>query len=138
MSKQTKPPPARRGRTETSWAWENLDHRVGTLEAPAGLQRAWRSPLYLVQLYHLASRDARGFVEVLMVRRRDGRPVREWTHLQRIKDELVGPERTAVEVYPARADVVDTAHMYHLWLIPPGERLAFGLHLPGNSDIVGA
>lgn len=41
-----------------------------------------------------------------------------WPEMQRIKDELAGAERTAVEVYPPRAEIVDDADMYHLWVLP--------------------
>jgi hypothetical protein len=50
--------------------------------------------------------------------------------MQRIKDTLAGPDRAAVEVYPPASEVVDQANMYHLWVLPPGARLCFGLHLP--------
>jgi hypothetical protein len=42
-----------------------------------------------------------------------------WPEAQRIKDELAGEKATAVEVYPPRAEVVDEADMYHLWIVPP-------------------
>ena len=41
-----------------------------------------------------------------------------WPEMQRIKDEIAGPRATAVEVYPPRAEVVDDANMYHLWVLP--------------------
>lgn len=41
-----------------------------------------------------------------------------WPEMQRIKDEIAGPEATAVEVYPPRAEIVDDADMYHLWVLP--------------------
>ena len=48
-----------------------------------------------------------------------------WREKQRIKNELVGKERVAIEVYPPEEELVDTANMYHLWVLPPGERLHF-------------
>lgn len=50
-----------------------------------------------------------------------------WATKQRIKDELVGAERMAVEVFPARAELVDQADAYHLWVLPEGFRLPFGV-----------
>src|SRR5438034_10689879 len=38
---------------------------------------------------------------------RDGLPVRRWRDLQRIKNELMGPEREAVEVFPAESRLHD-------------------------------
>ena len=46
-----------------------------------------------------------------------------WWEMQRIKNELAGPETTAVEVYPPQADVMDAADMFHIWVLP--ERPAF-------------
>lgn len=50
-----------------------------------------------------------------------------WAEKQRIKDELVGPERVAVEVFPARSRLIDHANMYHLWVLPEGFELPFAL-----------
>lgn len=48
-----------------------------------------------------------------------------WHEMQRIKDEIAGANATAVEVYPPRAEIVDGADMYHLWVLPG--RLPFSL-----------
>ncbi|MCC6776693.1 MAG: hypothetical protein IT537_08665 [Hyphomicrobiales bacterium] len=50
-----------------------------------------------------------------------------WKEKQRIKDELFGPDRMAIEVFPRTADLIDAADMYHLWVFPPGFRFDFGL-----------
>lgn len=51
-----------------------------------------------------------------------------WPEMQRIKDELAGPDATGVEVYPPADEVVDEADMFHLWVLP--DRLPFSLHQP--------
>lgn len=48
----------------------------------------------------------------------------DWREMQRVKNELVGPEWEAVELYPAESRVVDTANQFHLWCFP--FRLGFG------------
>ena len=50
-----------------------------------------------------------------------------WRHKQRIKNELFGKDRTAVEVMPAEKNLVDAADMYHMWVLPAGWTLPFGL-----------
>ena len=40
----------------------------------------------------------------------------DWRDLQRIKNELVGPECEAIEIYPAESRLVDTANQYHLYV----------------------
>jgi hypothetical protein len=48
-----------------------------------------------------------------------------WYEMQRIKDELGGSEKTAIEVYPPATQIVDGADMFHIWILT--EPLAFGL-----------
>lgn len=62
----------------------------------------------------------------LSIKRHDGGVVRDWRHLQRLKNELLGPEREAVEVFPAESRLVDTANLFHLWALPEGWRVPFG------------
>lgn len=40
----------------------------------------------------------------------------DWRDLQRIKNELVGPECDAIEIYPAESRLVDAANQYHLFV----------------------
>lgn len=68
-----------------------------------------------------------GEVVHLWIRRHDMQPIRSWATLQRVKNDLVGPERTAIEVYPAESALVDSANMYHLWVLPEGFALPFRL-----------
>ena len=51
-----------------------------------------------------------------------------WAEKQRIKNEIFGPARLAIEVMPAADRVVDAADVYHLWVLPTGMTLPFGLH----------
>jgi len=71
--------------------------------------------------------SAWGDITHLWIRRHDGAMTRSWASLQRIKDELVGEERVAVEVFPARSQLVDAAPMHHLWVLPIGMVLPFSL-----------
>lgn len=50
----------------------------------------------------------------------------DWRDFQRIKDELVGAEREAFELYPAASRVVDTSNEYHLWVLAAGEAIPVG------------
>jgi hypothetical protein len=57
----------------------------------------------------------------------------------RIKNELVGPEHEAVELYPAMSRNVDTANQYHVWVVmEEGQVFPFGFrtgHM--SSDTTG-
>ena len=43
-------------------------------------------------------------------------------------------DRVAVEVYPPESQLVDDADLYHLWVLPAGFELPFGLHGATASD----
>lgn len=58
----------------------------------------------------------------LSIKRKDRMPIRNWLHLQVIKNVLVGSENEAVEIFPAQSRVVNAAHQYHLWVLKNPER----------------
>ena len=63
----------------------------------------------------------------LSIRRNDREPVRDWRDCQRIKNEIVGPECEAIELYPAESRLTDTANQFHIWAIrDPTFRFPFG------------
>lgn len=51
-----------------------------------------------------------------------------WALKQEIKDELFGIRAVAIEVFPARKNLVDAADVYHLWVLPKGFEIPFGIH----------
>jgi hypothetical protein len=108
--------------------WENRDQTLSSPLAPPGIVRAWVNNKYSVQVF--LAQCAWGEVTLLMIKRHDGAAVTQWYELQRIKNEIVGPERTAVQVFPAVSELMDSANLYHLWVLPVGVKLPFGLHLP--------
>jgi hypothetical protein len=103
--------------------WEELNFPPGTAGSggwAAEITRAHRNKVFAV-----LERDAPGGVTHLAVSSMSTvRP--SWPEMQRIKNELAGSHRTAVEVYPPQAQVIDEADMYHIWILPEG--LKFGLH----------
>ena len=52
------------------------------------------------------------------IRRHDGRPCTDWNHLQQIKNELIGPEHEAVELFPAESRLINVTNEFHLWVHP--------------------
>ena len=53
----------------------------------------------------------------LSVIRLDGEPISGWDDLQRIKNEICGPEHEAVEIYPAESRLVNMGNNRHLWVV---------------------
>ncbi len=61
----------------------------------------------------------------LKVRRHDGKDGISWDVLQRIKNDMLGEEAVAIELYPPEHFVVNEANIRHLWLI--SEMPPFGM-----------
>ena len=59
-----------------------------------------------------------GMTEHLKVRRRDGGDGIPWDTLQAIKNEMLGEDTVAVEVFPSEEDVVNEENIRHLWTVP--------------------
>jgi hypothetical protein len=62
----------------------------------------------------------------LSIRRNDRKAIRDWRHLQWIKNEVAGPEREAMEIFPRESRLVDTANQYHLFVLPVGFDIGLG------------
>lgn len=62
----------------------------------------------------------------LSIKRNDRHIIRDWRHLQAIKNEVCGPERVGVEVFPPESKLVDTANEYHMWVLPADHDIPFG------------
>lgn len=80
----------------------------------------WRNNIYSVQVFRRSDAWEGGEVLHLAIRRHDGHEVEAWSDLQRIRNEIVGAERVAIEVYPSDAEVIDSANMRHLFVLPEG------------------
>jgi hypothetical protein len=75
----------------------------------------------------------------LSIKRNDKAPILKWRDMQKIKNELVGPECEGVQIFPAESRLVDTSNQFHLWcLTDPSLRIPFGyqerLVAEGNSN----
>jgi|GEM_PF-1803475 len=77
----------------------------------------------------------------LCIKRIDKSPIRDWRHVQRIKNDVLGPECEAVELYPKESRLVDTANQYHLWALKnPEDRFPFGFNerTVSEGNVIGA
>jgi hypothetical protein len=73
----------------------------------------WFNSHYVVHR-HLIEGTEDGAIH-LSIRDNKRRAVRDWRHFQRIKNELAGYEREAIEIFPPESQLVDTANQYHLF-----------------------
>lgn len=92
-------------RAMTGLSQEDAEGRIGWIKS----LNTWVNDLYQVDV-ELGEGTAH-----LVIRRMDKAPVREWTHMQDIKNQLLGPECEAVELYPPESQLVDARNQYHLW-----------------------
>jgi hypothetical protein len=122
MSKKSKKPLFKAVLPEPRWTpFERREPTNGNLSEGA--------ELYVNSRYHVIVylRDTLlGTVTHLSIRRNDRQPLKDWRDFQQIKNELCGPEREAVEIYPAESRLVDTSNQYHLWVLPEGMSVPFG------------
>jgi hypothetical protein len=127
----------------------DVDHIMRTFncgrgEAEYHVRRATKERVFMNDLYQVNIDDEPDTISHdwpqmlhLSIKRRDKEPIHDWRHLQQIKNELVGPDHEAVELYPAEDRLVDTVNQYHLWvLVKPGMFFPFGWRsrTVGNSE----
>ena len=94
--------------------------------------RVFRNDLYQVTRRAL---NEDGLVH-LNIRRIDGRACHDWRHFQQIKNELIGEECEAVELYPAESRLVDTSNKYHLvGIADPAFRFPTGDFFGNKRDV---
>lgn len=107
---------------------------VRHLLAEADSAELWINNRYQVMLRHFPEKRA----AYLSIKRIDQAEARSWRDIQRIKDELLGPDCEAVELFPAQGRLVDTANQYHLWgSTDPAFRFPFGFTHRAVSDDIG-
>jgi hypothetical protein len=94
------------------------EHRRSILNGMGELDDYWRNDQYAVHVIRWRGQGPNGCdIVQLSIKRHDRLPTRDWRDFQRIKNQLVGPECEAVELYPAESRLVDTATQYHLWCV---------------------
>lgn len=77
--------------------------------------RAWKNNHYIVQLYRKERVIFGITMDKLMIRRNDAEPIRDWYTLQNIKNEILGKEHEAIQIFPKDSELVDVANMYWLF-----------------------
>ena len=91
--------------------------------------------LWTNDTYQVSTRDFGDGWRHLSIKRIDQQPVHDWRDLQRIKNQLLGEQCEAVEIYPAEERRVDAANQYHLWgSTDPTYRLGLGFHERAVAD----
>lgn len=133
----------KRERAAEAWGpWESRESAVA--EARAGIHGgalvtmvgAYLNRVLSVQVFDVEPRGGLFShvvgVQHFIIRRHDGTDHVTWPDKQRVKDEIAGPEHTAVEMFPPRSALVDERNLYHLWVVPPVVKFGVGLTHAGE------
>jgi hypothetical protein len=107
-------------------------------EARIALELEAACEVWINDIYQVQVRPHTPPCVQLNIRRRDGDTIfRDFRHFQQIKNQLLGAECEAVELYPAESRLVDSSNKYHLWGVPnPGYRFPFGFKERDVQDAV--
>ena len=89
------------------------------VESLSGLLDVYLNDIYEVWVYRKKMAD-------FLVHNELFKAIHDWRHFQLIKNELVGEEIEAIELYPAESRLHDTANQFHLFCNPIGTKVKFG------------
>lgn len=89
-------------------------------EHPKWMTRAYANNRYIVMIMDKSPTD-KGFAIRAMVQTVDDKPIENhWREMQRIKNEIFGVDKMAIEYYPPQSDLVDQHNIYWMWIFPEG------------------
>lgn len=86
---------------------------------PKWMTRAFRNNRYTVMINDHALTSKGPAIRAMVQNHSNTRILHHWSEMQRIKNEIFGPEATAVEYYPAESKLQDTHQIYWMWIFPP-------------------
>jgi hypothetical protein len=120
-------------------SWEQVKDLVDQQVKGRLEEVIWLNELYQVAVRPADLIDANGGWPALIhlsIKRRDRRPIHDWRDLQEIKNQIVGPEHEAIELYPAESRRVDSANQYHLFVLKDAKiRFPFGFQSRYVTDV---
>ena len=94
------------------------EERAKEMKAQYLSERLFVNDTYQVSMSQLFRSNKLGWPDFLhlSIIRLDLQEVRSWSDMQEIKNQLVGPDYEAIEVFPAESRRVDMGNAYHLWV----------------------
>jgi hypothetical protein len=108
------------------------DGTTGEKEVSCGEHEIWVNSRYQVDVTRDFANGFNGTGEKLegmiwlSIKNRDRTARHDWREFQRIKNELVGEEREAIEIYPAESRLNDEADQFHLYVFPEEIQIPIG------------
>lgn len=90
------------------------DFKITLEQAKEQVERMNLTKVYLNDIYQVNIIPDESYTW-LSIKRIDKKSIHDWRHLQEIKNQFLGKEAEAVELYPAESRLVDSANQYHLF-----------------------
>tara|TARA_R110002020_G_scaffold399695_1_gene609527 strand:+ start:479 stop:1024 length:546 start_codon:yes stop_codon:yes gene_type:complete len=117
-----------------SLAWRDLVewHGITKVEAKKMIKTLNDQVFYANDLYNCQVTEKKYNQSIgteiteLSITRRDRKAIHDWRHLQWIKNDILGVDVEAIELYPSESRLLDTANTFWLYAFPKGEILPFG------------
>jgi hypothetical protein len=87
---------------------------------PNGMTRAYRSNRFTVMIYDNSPTTHGPAIKVLIQNHSNTPIVNHWREIQRVKNEVFGPEVMAIEYFPAESELIDNFNIYWIFIFPDG------------------
>ena len=126
------------------WTWQYLVDELGMTKSQAkkrlreldlrlSRQEFWANDIYRAEvdrrhsspLMHDTNLEVGDVIEIAITRW-DKEAIHDWRHFQRIKNDILGEEVEACELYPRESRLLDTANTYWMYAFPYHNVLNFG------------
>lgn len=95
-------------------------------------QEVWTNNLYRATVNRKMNERYGAEIAEISITRLDKSAIHDWRHFQQIKNDLVGDDVEAIEIYPNEKRLMDTANTYWLYAFPKDYILPFGFMTPRN------
>jgi len=96
--------------------FEKVD--LTTMTHPVWMTRCYQNGHYIVMINDNCE-TTKGTAIKAMVQKVNNMPlVNHWSEMQKIKNEIFGPETVAIEYYPAQSELTDMANIYWMFIYP--------------------
>lgn len=84
---------------------------------PEWMTRAFRNNRYCVMIADSCPMTIGPPAIKAMIQRHDDKPIpNHWSEIQKIKNELFGPDKIAIEYFPAQSRLVDVHNIYWIFI----------------------
>ena len=106
--------------------WTKFEKMKVNPDLVGHVDEVWKNNRYEVQLEFMDKKKGKDGFVWLQLKDVNKEAIHDWREMQKIKNEIMGDEREAVELFPAESRLVDTSNQFHLFVMPLGEKCGFG------------